>query len=220
MRKIVMAFDVDGTLIDSVGPHLEAVNYLLKVFKVSPLTLEELRDRYKDCRKFYKELGIEAEFSELNKHYWPVFSSIVEVVSPPLFAGAKEVLFFLKHNVAQVVLLTSQKQETVDFYHSYTGLLDLAHESHILTSGQHKYDKLKEIKERGASLDEANENIYIFVSDTPDDLVDGQEAGWLVYGVPTGFSSADNLRAVIRPGQGAVLPDLFELKKMFCQGFN
>lgn len=215
LPKVVISFDADGLLIDSSPSHLMAFNYLIGKYGLLPMDIEKYRQINTDYRLVYQDLGITDDMETLNKIYWPAFDVLVRELNPLLVENAREVLYFLSQNVFRLILITNQKKENIEFYDSYSNFLIYFNEAFYVNCLSSKYEVLQNIKD---SHPDKEDIIFIFVSDTPDDLEAGQEAGWNVYGIAKyGFSSPDNLRKVIRPGNGALLQDIYELMEMFCE---
>lgn len=211
--KVIMAFDIDGCLIDSFKPHFMAFNYLIGRYGLSPLEAEEYKKINLNYRLVYRDLGITEDLEKLNEIYWPVFNVLIRELKPPLAENAREVLYFLSQNVFRLILVTNQSEENIEFYDGYNKFLVYFNEVFYINCPLSKYEVLKNIKD---SYPDKEDIIFIFISDAPDDLEAGQEAGWNVYGLPKyGFSAAENLQAAIQPGRGALLQDIYELKEMF-----
>lgn len=214
LPKVVFSFDADGLLIDSFPSQLMAFNYLIGKYGLLPMDIETYRQINKNYRLVYQDLGITDDMEILNKIYWPVFDLLIRELKPSLVENAREVLYFLSQNVFCLILITNQKKENIEFYDSYNNFLVYFNEAFYINCPLNKYEVLQNIKD---SYPDKDDIIFIFVSDSPDDLEAGQEAGWNVYGIAKyGFSSPDNLRKVIRPGNGALLQDIYELIEMFC----
>lgn len=222
MAFLTIGFDLDGTLVDSVYPHFLAVNILLqKCGKLPIKDLVVLRELNVDYKKFYQKLGIQTAVDELDKIFQPVFQLMVEEWMPLLFPEVEEVLLFLKKYGARLVLVTGQQKEIAQLYNIYSrqcsnikfDFLDFFGSRNIFfVSHGGKESILKLIKQKEFN---PRENIYIYISDTPDDLLAAQRAGWKVYGVVTGFSAKENLEKVIERGNGGIIQNLLELKSMF-----
>jgi len=214
VTETMVGFDADGTFIDSLPAHMRAINYILRSFGKKELTVAEFLQRNKDYRTFYTDLGIDVSLDELQKIYRPKFREAVVNLRPPLVENAGETFCYLIKRGCRLALITAQQEETIYFYDSYTSFLTFFRPRiYFAQYPLRKYNILKEIKERDP---DHRKKIYIYVSDTPDDLEDAQRAGWKVYGInKIAFASTENLKAAIHRGQGALLQDIIELKMMF-----
>lgn len=212
---LLIGFDLDGTLVDSVCPHFMAINFLLLKYEKQPIKdLSAFRELNVDFRKFYQEMGIQASIEELDKLYQPCFRMFVGEWMPALSQSVKEVLSFLRP-YARLVLVTAQQAEIIQLYSVYSdfNIFEFFGQDNafLVQNSESKESILRAIRQERSDQD----NIYIYISDTPDDLIGAQKAGWKVYGIINGFSSKENLEKAIAKGNGGIIQDILELKSMF-----
>lgn len=217
--NIVIGFDLDGPLIDSLDAHWQGVNAVMNFYKKPALTKKELLSKTPlSYEELYYNAGIRDAYEKLRAIYIPVFKKAIEKNPPNLFFDARESLRYLE-DVARLYLVTNNDRESVDFYNSYANFLDFFYEVLVVLGGASKYEFLKYIKDKETFGGKINKK-FIFITDTPGDLIAAQEAGWLVYGIPRGYASKRILKKVIKKGRGDIIKDLFELRDMFLPEQN
>lgn len=69
-----LIFDWSGTLVDDLGPVIEATNAVLARYRIAPLDRESFRRRFRlPYRDFYQELLPDVPLEELEAHFRPAF---------------------------------------------------------------------------------------------------------------------------------------------------
>ena len=200
-----LIFDWSGTLVDDLGPVIEATNAVLAKYGVDPLDRENFRRSFRlPYREFYEEVLPGIALEELEAHFRPAFdSSQVPVLVLP---HAREKLDWCKELGIRTFVLTSMDQPAFErqlelfdlkghFEATYSGVLD-------------KRDVIHRILE-DHGLDPAE---TAFVGDMTHDVETARHGGIASIAVLTGYNHAEILAAV-RPD--ITVPDLGVLRALF-----
>ena len=129
-----LIFDWSGTLVDDLGPVLEATNYVLGVYGKPPLDREAFRLSFRlPYREFYEEVLPEVDLDELEGHFRSAFyASKAPVMVLPF---AREKLEWCRRNGVRAFVLTSMDETAFHkqleefglgefFEATYSGVLD------------------------------------------------------------------------------------------------
>jgi phosphoglycolate phosphatase len=195
-----LIFDWSGTLVDDMGPVIEATNAVLGKYGIAPYD----REGFRPYREFYEEILPGVDLMELEAHFRPAFDGAVSLVT--VLPHAREKLEWAKLRGLRMFVLTSMDRDAFarqldefgmrDFFEeTYAGVLD-------------KRDVIDSIIEtHGLAKDET-----AFVGDMTHDVETAKHGGISSIAVLTGYHHAEVL-AGVRPD--ITVPDLGVLVKMF-----
>jgi len=199
-----LIFDWSGTLVDDMGPVIEATNAVLEIYGVAPYDREGFRRNFRlPYREFYAELLPGIELEELERHFRPAFDEATSLVT--VLPHAREKLEWAKKRGLRMFVLTSMDPDAFKrqlsefgmqgfFEETYAGVLD-------------KRELIHEIIEtHGLIKDET-----AFVGDMTHDIETARHGGISSIAVLTGYHHAEVL-AEVRPD--ITVPDLGVLVKM------
>ncbi len=197
-----LIFDWSGTLVDDLGPVIEATNAVLGKYGVAPLDREGFRRSFRlPYSDFYAELLPHIPLDELESHFRPAFDAAITPVT--VLPHAREKLEWCTALGIRCFVLTSmdtlafeRQMDEFDlrkhFEATYSGVLDKRELIHqILTNHQ---------------LDPAE---TAFVGDMTHDVETARHGGISSIAVLTGYNHAEILAAV-RPD--LTVPDLGVLR--------
>jgi phosphoglycolate phosphatase-like HAD superfamily hydrolase len=200
-----LIFDWSGTLVDDMGPVIEATNAVLGKYGIAPYDREGFRRSFRlPYREFYEEILPGVDLLELEAHFRPAFDEAVSLVT--VLPHAREKLEWAKSRGLRMFVLTSMDADAfmrqLDefgmrnfFEETYAGVLD-------------KRDVIEGIIEtHGLNKDET-----AFVGDMTHDVETAKHGGISSIAVLTGYHHAEVL-AGVRPD--ITVPDLGVLVKMF-----
>ncbi len=199
-----LIFDWSGTLVDDMGPVIEATNAVLGKYGIAPYDREGFRRSFRlPYREFYAEVLPGIALEELEAHFRPAFDEAVSLVT--VLPHAREKLEWAKARGLRMFVLTSMDADAFGkqlqefgmkefFEATYAGVLDkrelIAHllDSHGLEKGE-----------------------TAFIGDMTHDVETAKHGGISSIAVLTGYHHAEVLAAV-RPD--ITVPDLGVLVEM------
>jgi len=197
-----LIFDWSGTLVDDLGPVIEATNAVLGKYGVAPLDREGFRRSFRlPYSDFYAELLPHIPLDELESHFRPAFDAAITPVT--VLPHAREKLEWCTALGIRCFVLTSMDSTAFErqmdefdlrkhFEATYSGVLDKRELIHqILTTH---------------GLDPAE---TAFVGDMTHDVETARHGGVSSIAVLTGYNHAEILAAV-RPD--LTVPDLGVLR--------
>ena len=200
-----LIFDWSGTLVDDMGPVIEATNAVLGKYGIAPYDREGFRRGFRlPYREFYAEILPGISLEELESHFRPAFDAAVTPVT--VLPHAREKLEWAQARGMRMFVLTSMDADAFlrqlhefsmqDFFEkTYAGVLD-------------KRDLIDFIIEtHGLDREET-----AFVGDMTHDIETARHGGISSIAVLTGYHHAEVLAAV-RPD--ITVPDLGVLVRMF-----
>lgn len=200
-----LIFDWSGTLVDDMGPVIEATNAVLGKYGVAPYDREGFRRSFRlPYREFYAEMLPDIALEELEAHFRPAFDGATSLVT--VLPHAREKLEWAKTRGLRMFVLTSMDADAFArqledfgmkgfFEETYAGVLD-------------KREVIEQILEsHGLVKDET-----AFVGDMTHDIETAKHGGISSIAVLTGYHHAEVL-AGARPD--ITVPDLGVLVKMF-----
>lgn len=200
-----LIFDWSGTLVDDMGPVIEATNAVLGKYGIAPYDREGFRRGFRlPYREFYAEILPGVSLEELESHFRPAFDAAISPVT--VLPHAREKLEWAKLRGLRMFVLTSMDATAfvrqLDgfsmrhyFEETYAGVLDKRELIHRII------DAHSLIKEETA-----------FVGDMTHDVETAKHGGIASIAVLTGYHHAEVLAAV-RPD--ITVPDLGVLMRMF-----
>jgi phosphoglycolate phosphatase-like HAD superfamily hydrolase len=199
-----LIFDWSGTLVDDMGPVIEATNAVLGKYGIAPYDREGFRRGFRlPYREFYAEILPGVSLEELEAHFRPAFDAAVSTVT--VLPHAREKLEWARARGMRMFVLTSMDADAFvrqlhefgmeDFFEkTYAGVLD-------------KRDLIDSIIETHGLIREET----AFVGDMTHDIETARHGGISSIAVLTGYHHAEVLAAV-RPD--ITVPDLGVLVKM------
>lgn len=199
-----LIFDWSGTLVDDIGPVIEATNAVLGKYGIAPYDREGFRREFRlPYREFYAEILPGVSLEELESHFRPAFDAAISPVT--VLPHAREKLEWARARGLRMFVLTSMDATAFArqldefgmrhyFEETYAGVLD-------------KRDLIERIIETHALLKEET----AFVGDMTHDVETAKHGGIASIAVLTGYHHAEVLAAV-RPD--ITVPDLGVLVRM------
>ena len=199
-----LIFDWSGTLVDDLGPVIEATNAVLAKYNIEPLDRESFRRSFRlPYREFYAELLPHIPLEELESHFRPAFDAAVTPVTVLPFA--REKLEWCASLGIRCFVLTSMDtlafERQMDefglrghFEATYSGVLDKREVIHEILKTHHL-----------APSETA------FVGDMTHDVETARHGGVSSIAVLTGYNHAEIL-ALVRPD--LTVPDLGVLRTL------
>ena len=199
-----LIFDWSGTLVDDMGPVIEATNMVLAKYGIAPYDREGFRRNFRlPYHEFYEELLPGIELAELEAHFRPAFDHATSLVT--VLPHAREKLEWAKQRGMRLFVLTSMDPtafarqlnefELQDFFEeTYAGVLDK-----------------REIIENILATHALQKDETAFIGDMTHDIETARHGGISSIAVLTGYHHAEVLAAV-RPDM--TVPDLGILVKL------
>jgi phosphoglycolate phosphatase-like HAD superfamily hydrolase/ADP-ribose pyrophosphatase YjhB (NUDIX family) len=199
-----LIFDWSGTLVDDLGPVIEATNAVLGIYDVAPLDREGFRRRFRlPYREFYTEVLPHIPLEELEAHFRPAFDAALTPVT--VLPHAREKLEWCAALGIRTFVLTSMDSTAFErqldafgfrglFEATYSGVLD-------------KREVIHRILETHG-LDPAE---TAFVGDMTHDVETARHGGVASIAVLTGYNHPE-LLAQVRPD--FTVPDLGVLRDL------
>jgi phosphoglycolate phosphatase-like HAD superfamily hydrolase/ADP-ribose pyrophosphatase YjhB (NUDIX family) len=200
-----LIFDWSGTLVDDLGPVLDATNAVFDIYGVPPLDREQFRRRFRlPYHEFYSEVLPDVPLSELEAHFRPAFAASHAPVT--VLPHAREKLEWCAHRGIRMFVLTSMDpdafaQQLHDFGFdrffeaTYSGVLDKRALIHRILA-DHRLDPAE----------------TAFVGDMTHDVETARHGGISSIAVLTGYNHPEQL-AHVRPD--LTVPDLGVLRTLF-----
>ena len=197
-----LIFDWSGTLVDDLGPVIEATNAVLGKYAIAPLDREEFRRAFRlPYQDFYAERLPGIPLEELEVHFRPAFDAAVTPVT--VLPHAREKLEWCAALGIRAFVLTSM--DTLAFERQMDDF-GLRHHFEATYSGV--LDK-REIIHQILQTHELNPAETAFVGDMTHDVETARHGGISSIAVLTGYNHAEILAAV-RPD--ITVPDLGVLR--------
>jgi phosphoglycolate phosphatase len=199
-----LIFDWSGTLVDDLGPVIEATNAVLAKYCVEALDREGFRRCFRlPYPEFYAELLPDIPLAELEAHFRPAFDSAITPVT--ILPHAREKLEWCTALGIRTFVLTSmdtlafeRQMDAFEVRHhfeaTYSGVLDKREIIHQILATHH--------------LDPTE---TAFVGDMTHDVETARHGGISSIAVLTGYNHAEILAAV-RPD--ITVPDLGVLRSL------
>lgn len=199
-----LIFDWSGTLVDDLGPVIEATNAVLGKYAVPPFDRESFRRHFRlPYREFYTEMLPHVPLEELEAHFRPAFDAALTPVT--VLPHAREKLEWCAASGIRTFVLTSMDSTAFErqmddfglrnlFEATYSGILD-------------KRDIIHQILETHG----LNPNETAFVGDMTHDVETARHGGVSSIAVLTGYNHPEILAAV-RPD--LTVPDLGALREL------
>jgi phosphoglycolate phosphatase len=197
-----LIFDWSGTLVDDLGPVIEATNAVLGKYAIAPLDREEFRRAFRlPYQDFYAEQLPGIPLEELEAHFRPAFDAAITPVT--VLPHAREKLEWCTALGIRAFVLTSMDSLAFERQMDDFGL---RHHFEATYSGV--LDK-REIIHQILQTHELNPAETAFVGDMTHDVETARHGGISSIAVLTGYNHAEILAAV-RPD--ITVPDLGVLR--------
>ncbi|MGA0854251.1 MAG: HAD hydrolase-like protein [Luteolibacter sp.] len=199
-----LIFDWSGTLVDDLGPVIEATNTVFARYDLPPYDRERFRREFRlPYSEFYAELLPDVPLTELEVHFRPAFSAAKTPVT--VLPHAREKLEWCTQHGIRAFVLTSMDPQAFEkqldnfnlrhhFEATYSGVID-------------KRDMIHEIIGRHRLKPQET----AFVGDMTHDVETARHGGLSSIAVLTGYQHAEVLAAV-RPD--LTVPDLEVLRHL------
>jgi phosphoglycolate phosphatase-like HAD superfamily hydrolase/ADP-ribose pyrophosphatase YjhB (NUDIX family) len=200
-----LIFDWSGTLVDDLGPVIEATNEVLGKYNLPPFDRESFRRSFRlPYREFYTDLLPHVPLEELESHFRPAFDAAITPVT--ILPHAREKLEWCAACGIRTFVLTSMDTPAFERQMDEFGLRDLfeATYSGVLD----KREVIHEILETHA----LNPAETAFVGDMTHDVETARHGGVSSIAVLTGYNHPEIL-ANVRPD--LTVPDLGVLRSLF-----
>lgn len=181
-------FDLDGTLIDSVGGVVECVNYVLGLYGYEGFDREELEREIgvKSLDELFSGMREKSELIELYKREYGM--RFYRKVKP--FDGILELLSQIKGKGYRVAIVTLKPQELTLKVLEHTGIGNYV--DHVLGWGVIRVKDADEVIQKLKELDPEAE-VVTYVGDKWKDLEVGRKLGAKTVGVLYGLGSREEL---------------------------
>ena len=200
-----LIFDWSGTLVDDLGPVLEATNAVLEIYSIPPFDREAFRRNFRlPYSEFYAELLPHVPLDELEAHFRSAFATALTPVS--VLPHAREKLAWCAARGIRTFVLTSMDTTAFElqldefdlrplFEATYSGVVDKRKVIHHILATH--------------NLDPA---ATAFIGDMTHDLDTARHGGISSIAVLTGYNHPEVL-ALSRPN--LTVADLGVLRAMF-----
>jgi len=199
-----LIFDWSGTLVDDLGPVIEATNAVLGKYSIAALDREAFRRVFRlPYREFYAELLPDIPLEELEAHFRPAFDGALTPVT--VLPHAREKLEWCTAIGIRCFVLTSM--DTLAFERQ---LDDFGLRHHFEATYSGVLDK-REIIHRILETHHLNPAETAFVGDMTHDVETARHGGVSSIAVLTGYNHAEVIAAV-RPD--LTVPDLGVLRTL------
>jgi len=199
-----LIFDWSGTLVDDLGPVIEATNAVLEKYDLPPLDRESFRRRFRlPYREFYTDVLPHVPLEELEAHFRPAFDAAVTPVT--MIPHAREKLEWCAALGIRTFVLTSMDSTAFKRQMDEFGLRDLFEATY---SGV--LDK-REIIHQILETHTLDPQETAFVGDMTHDVETARHGGVSSIAVLTGYNHPEILAAV-RPD--ITVPDLGVLRSL------
>jgi phosphoglycolate phosphatase-like HAD superfamily hydrolase len=200
-----LIFDWSGTLVDDLGPVIEATNAVLAKYQIAPLDREAFRRSFRlPYREFYAELLPDIPLDELESHFRPAFDNAVTAVT--VLPHARQKLEWCAAFGIRCFVLTSMDTLAFERQMDEFGLRGYFEATY--SGVQDKREIIHEILETHRLIPAET----AFVGDMTHDVETARHGGVSSIAVLTGYNHAEILAAV-RPD--LTVPDLGVLRTLF-----
>ena len=203
--KILLLWDIDGTLIASGGTGMRALTIALRhVFAIdgslADIDFAGRTDRW-IMREVFRKFGLDATEENFTRYFDAYIAALPESLANPnarVLPGVREILRAAEtHGGIAQGLLTGNMQRGAQVKLAYHGLWDYFAFGAFADDSEHRNDlgphAVRRALERHG-VDFAGEKVWV-IGDTPHDIACGKCIGARTLGVATGSSTVDQLRA-------------------------
>lgn len=198
-------FDWSGTVKDALRSHLWIVNRMFRKFNANEISLEELKENWKQpymfsYNKYLPDLTIEQEqaaYKEALLHH--------DCPESAAYPGIPELIRELKEKGISLAVISSDLPDTVFPEIKKYGLENIF--NHVLTN---VYDKVKVLQDLIEKNNFNPEETYI-IGDSNHEIESGKKAGVKTIAVTWGFNTEQNLKL---ESPDFIVHNLEELKRL------
>jgi phosphoglycolate phosphatase len=199
-----LIFDWSGTLVDDLGPVIEATNAVLSRYGIAPMDREDFRRRFRlPYREFYREMLPEVPLEELESHFRPAFDASESPVT--VLPHAREKLAWCAARGIRCFVLTSMDADAFEKHLDEFGL-----RGSFLATYAGVPDK-REVIHRILEEHRLDPSQTALVGDMTHDVETARHGGVVSIAVLTGYQHPEVLAAV-RPD--LTVPDLGVLREV------
>ena len=197
-------FDWSGTLVDDLGPVIEATNVVFGKYGLAPLDRESFRRNFRlPYREFYAEVLPDVALEELEGHFRQAFAAALTPVT--VLPHGREKLEWCRRLGLRAFVLTSMDASAFErqldafgwrhhFEATYSGVLD-------------KRDVIHRILE----THQLDPHETAFIGDMTHDVETARHGGIFSIAVLTGYNHAERLASV---SPDLTVPDLRALREL------
>lgn len=200
-----LIFDWSGTLVDDMGPVIEATNTVLSDYGIGPYDKEGFRRSFRlPYHEFYEELLPGVELTELEARFRPAFDEALAPVS--VLPHAREKLEWAKQRGLRMFVLTSMDPTAFQRQLNDFGMRDFFEQTYAgVMDKRHLIGEI--IETHRLQKDET-----AFIGDMTHDIETARYGGISSIAVLTGYHHPEILAAA-RPD--ITVPDLGVLMRLF-----
>lgn len=199
-----LIFDWSGTLVDDLGPVIEATNAVLEKYNTPTLDRESFRRQFRlPYSEFYQELLPDVALEELEAHFRPAFDNAESVVT--VLPHTRDKLDWCKALGIRCFVLTSMDR---DAFEKQLDEFDLRH--HFEATYSSVVDK-RELIHQILKTHQLDPEETAFVGDMTHDIETARHGGVASIAVLTGYNHPEIL-ASARPD--ITVPDLAVLRSL------
>jgi phosphoglycolate phosphatase len=203
-----LIFDWSGTLVDDLGPVLDATNAVFDAYGLKPMTREEFRRHFRlPYVGFYEEFLPGVPISELEDIFRAAFAASASPVT--VLPYAREKLDWCRRRGIRSFVLTSMDEPAFRKQLAQFGLGDVFEATYAGVVD--KRHRIGEILERHG----LERDLTAFVGDMVHDIETARHGGVASVAVLTGYTAPETL-AEARPD--FTVADLDELRRMLERG--
>ncbi len=200
-----LIFDWSGTLVDDLGPVIEATNAVIGKYDIGPFDRESFRRRFRlPYQEFYRELLPDVPLEELESHFRPAFEAAQSPVT--VIPHAREKLDWCKLAGIRTFVLTSMDPKAFE-----RQMLEFGFTDHFEATYSGVLDK-REVIHRILDMHDLDPAETAFVGDMTHDIETARHGGVASIAVLTGYNHPE-LLAAVRPD--LTVPDLGVLRSLF-----
>ncbi len=186
-----LIFDWSGTLVDDLGPVIEATNAVLAHYDIAPFDRENFRRTFRlPYSEFYAEQVPHVPLDELEAHFRPAFDAALTPVT--VLPHAREMLDWCQANRIRCFVLTSMDR---DAFHRQMESFALSH--HFEATYASVVDK-REIIHHILATHALLPADTAFLGDMTHDIETARHGGITSIALLTGYHHAEHL-ATARP---------------------
>ena len=225
MNVEAVLFDLDGTLLDSIGIYYDIVDIVFEKLKLPPVPKERFVEAAKDGdfewdyvlpddMKDRKEELIKAATDLIYEIYPDMFTKKLKIVP-----GADSILIDIQKNGMKIGIVTSTPEEGMSHKRQIlerTGMDKLIEVVITADDVQHKKPAGEPLVVCCQKLGIAPEK-SVYVGDARIDIKAGKAAGMKTIGVLTGF---DDLETLGREGPDAIIDSVADLRQVINFNHN
>ncbi len=179
-------FDWTGVIKDALDDHFKIINLMFKDFGIPPLTLEELKETWKQpYMDFYKTHLPNLTMQDQRKTYFKAFFKVTDAKAYP---GMVDLLKKLHSDGRKIILLSSDSPKTILNEIKDFGLEEIFEDMELEVHDKVEY--IANLMKRNTAKVEDT----IIVGDTNNEIEAGKKVGIKTIAVTWGLSSERNLK--------------------------